>query len=373
MKLFYIYTHDLSNPSIGVFNKIEQQANCFRQAGFDVEKVNMFREKSLQERVINRITFFGNTSNYKNIICDFATVKNSVIYIRFALFDFYAWKLFKMCRKNNNFIVIEIPTYPFKKEINFRSKQFYFQHLFYLKLVRNYISFFVTYSEDNKIYSIDSVPITNGIDLSLYSVKTKCIFKNELHLLVVATLAIWHGVDRVIKGLGIYVHKGGNEKVYLHVVGEGDELKRLKEMVTTEGLEEYVFFYGTLKGKELDDLFDKMHLGVGSLGCHRINIYSASILKSREYCARALPFFISVKLSDFPDNFKYVKYIPADESPVNVDEIIAFAHAVYLNIDMQEEMRSWAEKDLSWERKMLPVIQRIKGGLENQGVWNIQE
>lgn len=360
MKLFYVYTHDISNPSIGVLNKIEQQARCFEKSGFEVVKVNMFRNKSVFERLLNRITFWGNTSNYKNLISDFATVKNSIIYIRFALFDFYAWKLLRMCRKNNNFIVIEFPTYPFKKEINFRSKQFYYQHLMYLQFVRKYIDFFVTYSEDNKIYNIDSIPITNGIDLSVYRVKTKCAFEDELHLLVVATLALWHGVDRVIKGLAEYVCKGGKEKVYLHVVGEGRELKHLKELVIAGGLEKYVFFYGTLKGKQLDDLFDKIHLGIGSLGCHRINIYSASILKSREYCARALPFFISVKLSDFPDDFKYVKYIPADESPVNIDDIIAFARVVYLNEDMQQEMRSWAENNLSWERKMLPVIQRIK-------------
>lgn len=366
MKLFYAYTHDLSNPSIGVLNKIEQQAKCFEQAGFEVVKMNMFRNKSLFERVVNRITFWGNTSNYKCLLSDLATVKNSVIYIRFALFDFYAWKLFKMCRSNGNSIVIEIPTYPFKKEINFRSKQFYLQHLFYLHLVRKYISFFVTYSEDHKIYNIDSIPITNGIDLSFYRVKTNCRLENELHLLVVATLALWHGVDRVVKGLGKYVREGGKEKVCLHVVGEGSELKRLKEMVASEGLEKFVFFYGTLKGKKLDDLFDKMHLGVGSLGCHRINIYSASILKSREYCARALPFFISVRLSDFPADFKYVKYVSADESPINIDEIIAFAHSVYMSTDMQEEMRSWAEDNLSWERKMFPVIQRIKSDSENR-------
>lgn len=371
MKLFYIYTHDISNPSIGVSNKVKQQVKCFEKAGFEVTKVNMFRNKTFLERLINRITFFGNTSNYKNIISDFAAVKDSVIYIRFALFDFYAWKLFRVCRRNHNSIVIEIPTYPFKKEINFRSKQFYIQHLMYLQFIRKYIDFFVTYSEDNKIYNIDSVPITNGIDLSSYSVKIMCPLEKDLHLLVVATLALWHGVDRVVKGLGEYVRKEGKEKVYLHVVGEGSELKHLKEMVVTERLEKYVFFYGTLKGKELDDLFNKMHLGVGSLGCHRINIYSASILKSREYCARALPFFISVKLSDFPADFKYVKYIPADESPVNIDEIIAFAHSVYLNTDMQHEMRLWAENNLSWERKMFPVIQRINSDFLNKQEWNI--
>ena len=243
MELFYIYTHDISNPSIGVLNKIEQQAKCFEKSGFEVVKVNMFRNKSIFERLVNRITFLGNTSNYKNLISDFATVKNSVIYIRFALFDFYAWKFFRMCKNNNNSIVIEFPTYPFKKEINFRSKQFYFQHLMYLQFVRKYIDFFVTYSEDNKIYNIDSIPITNGIDLSAYRVKTKCVFEDELHLLVVATLALWHGVDRVVKGLGKYICKEGKVKVYLHIVGEGNEFKRLKEMVASEGLEEYVFFY----------------------------------------------------------------------------------------------------------------------------------
>ena len=119
-------------------------------------------------------------------------------------------------------------------------------------------------------------------------------------------------------------------------------------------MEDYVILYGKKHGQELDILFDKCDFGIGSLGRHRVGIDKIKTLKNREYAARGIPFIYSETDSDFDDR-PYVLKAPADETPVNIGNIVSFYHQ--LSFTPQEIRSSIA--DLSWKNQMKHVINSV--------------
>ena len=171
----------------------------------------------------------------------------------------------------------------------------------------------------------------------------------ELHLLCVANVSRWHGLDRLLRGLGSY---RGPTRITLHIAGNGSEVSSLKKIIDELGIKGQVIFHGFTTGKDLDDLFTTCHIAVGSLGLHRIGLTEASILKAREYCARGIPYIIACKDPDFPNDFSYIQKVPADESPVSIESIIDFAQRVSEDTGHPMKMREYAVGHLDWSVKM---------------------
>ena len=360
--LYYISVLNPAFPFIGVINKIAAQANSFQKAGYKVSTINLYRKvenRSLFGKIMIRLNPFVDLSNSKDLIIIARSVSNSIFYFRFTLFDFYFLKSLKTLKQNNNIVVIEFPTYPFRKEIPIKRIQFYYMHLFYKIFIKRYIDFIVTYSNHKRIYNIECIRISNGIDINQVPVKTQLSLNDDINAIVVASLSFWHGVDRIIKGLADYYKGNFNRNIILHIVGDGSEKILLQNLVSSLNLSNRVVFYGSLKGKELDLIFEKMHLGVASLGCHRKNLKFTSELKTREYCARGLPFIISANLPDFPIDFKYVKYFPSDESNIDIKKVIEFTETLYKDPFLSNKMRNWAINNLQWDKKLEPVILKL--------------
>jgi hypothetical protein len=95
-------------------------------------------------------------------------------------------------------------------------------------------------------------------------------------------------------------------------------------------------------------------MGIGSLARHRSNIDKIKTLKNREYAARGIPFIYSETDDDF-ENMPYIKKEKADDSPINIDELIKFYKSVTL---CPEEIRNTILNKLSWKNQMDLVIQK---------------
>ena len=135
-----------------------------------------------------------------------------------------------------------------------------------------------------------------------------------------------HGIDYSIYSLHEYnAHYANSTKIVLHIVGDGPELPYLKELTDELGLNENVIFHGFKSGRELDEMFDICHIAIGSLAGFRVGLNELSSLKSREYCARGIPFLMASKDADFPDDFAWVQMVPANENLLDMNLVINFA------------------------------------------------
>lgn len=267
----------------------------------------------------------------------------------------------KQLRSNGVSVVMEIPTYPYDQEYSLpkRISKLFMDRLFRKSLARQ-LDAIVTFSNATKIFGQRTIRISNGIDFD--SIKLKQGHprnSNEIHMIAVAEIHYWHGIDRIVAGLAKYctsVHRD-NPKVYLHIVGEFSGTREREEilpLIAGNQLGDYVILYGQLFGAALDEVFDMADIGIGSLARHRSGITNIKTLKNREYAARGLPFIYSEIDEDF-EQMPYIMKIPADESPIEIKEVVDFFSGVTIT---SKEIRD-SVRELSWKNQMQRVLDSI--------------
>lgn len=252
--------------------------------------------------------------------------------------------------------VMEIPTYPYDQEyITFESKCFLFIDRVFRKRLAKELHAIVTFSNQKEIFGQRTIQISNGIDFESLKLKRNQNREDELHLIGVAEIHYWHGFDRVVAGLADYYSRGPVDcRVYFHIVGDfsGErEKNEILPLIEEYHLEKFVILYGSLYGSELDQLFDRCDIGIGSLGRHRSNITYIKTLKNREYAARGIPFLYSEIDDDF-EKMPYILKVDADESPININRLIEFKLLV---IETPVQIRN-SVKHLSWKNQMEKVL-----------------
>jgi hypothetical protein len=126
------------------------------------------------------------------------------------------------------------------------------------------------------------------------------------------------------------------------------------ELMEKYDIKDNIIFHGQLFGQQLDEVFNQCQFAIGSLARHRSGITVIKTLKNREYATRGIPFIYSEQDSDF-DNQPYVFQAPADESPVNIQQIIDFVDSFKM---YPEEIRRTVEH-LTWKIQMQKVIQEV--------------
>lgn len=111
--------------------------------------------------------------------------------------------------------------------------------------------------EGIKHYKISSKVIPNGFNIEEISVKKW--YSHEIPVFgYVGRLSMYHkGLDLLIKGFKQYLEKG-NPKARLWLVGDGEAKNALREMIYELGLRDNVIFWGSLFGKEKEELMQKM-------------------------------------------------------------------------------------------------------------------
>jgi hypothetical protein len=357
--------------SFGVNKKINGQIKAMKRHGLNMYKIvvknsglyafyegkEFFLKKSFLSKkydfIDKRIIY------YKSILNFIKRYNIEAIYIRYQLSDPFFINFIKKCKNMGLKIFLEIPSYPYEKEIIGLTK---YVDRFFRRFLYKYVDKVITYSDHKTIFGIPTIKISNGIDLEIIKVKEYNNDSDVINLVGVASISKWHGFDRIIEGLSIYYSNNTNIKeIFFHIVGEGHELDNLKKLTKKLNLEKYVIFHGFKSGKELDEIFDKCDIAIGSLGMHRMGLKSGSTLKIREYCARGIPFVIGYRDDDFSYDFKYKYTVVGDDSSINILEIINFYNSIK-NDDYIKEMRKYAKEKISWDAKMKPVISRIVEG-----------
>ena len=381
MRILFLLYFDVDGPNqIGVSKKIQYQINAMEKLGHRVTLGFCSNNKFVLRDSDNERSFeaISGRSHYRKALRGLLLKLYSdyeLIYVRFpGSIDWFIYDTFKRIHKKNAKIILEMPTYPIGGELlgylrKLKGERQYIQyiirstvygmHRILSRRLYHYVDAIVSYSEYQKIWSINTINIENGIDCDNITPKSRNSENSScINMLCVASFAEWHGIDRVIAGLQNYYAQENRPEcdVELTLVGSSPYLDKLLSSIGNE-LSSHLNIKGSLYGRELDEEYDKANIAISSLGMHRIGLKYGSTLKTREYCAKGIPFIYGYIEKGIDNTFKYAFQVAANEDPININEIITFYESIKQD-DYIEEMRKFAKK-YDWKNQMNIVFNKL--------------
>jgi len=194
MKGLYIASITKNRPrDLGVLNKIYGQLDGFKSEEVDMDFIFMkdnyiYRnnEKIKMVRKNNSLYFFKRLCEFFKGNCD----EYKFVYIRYSVANIFLLKLCKIFYKLNIKVILELPTYPYKKELNIYSPALKFlmniADNYVSKNLHKYVENIICFTNDEEIYGIKTISIENGIDLKKIEF-TGYVKQKELNLIAVAS------------------------------------------------------------------------------------------------------------------------------------------------------------------------------------------
>ncbi|WP_321023985.1 glycosyltransferase [Eisenbergiella porci] len=310
-------------------------------------------------------------------ICKKLSIK--AVYFRIFALSWVSDKLFSDLKKVGIKIAVEIPTYPFWKEKwmdvldKFKTGKVLtgckrtltnIVYFIYAHRLKKYVTTIVTFSDIKKLWGVPVTGIANGYAFKELeeekSLKTK---DEDLHLLMVASVRSNHGADRVIKGLSTYIKTGSKRNVIFHIVGDGDAIPELKELVKNlENVEKQVIFHGFMAGQALEDIYKIGDIGISAIGFHRLGVYYASPLKSKEYFAKGLPVVGTTVEHDVlkSKSSEYYLAFPEDDTDIDIEKVCSFYERLQEHNCTNRQIAESATNDFAWKSIMKPIYEQLK-------------
>ena len=377
MKILFLVYHGFSEVS-GISKKIRYQVKGLRENGHEVHVCYYgFATDGHRCRYIDDVVLkdYGRgltaglrqRTDYGPLVDYCRRQGIELVYARsFQNANPFLISFFRRLRQLGVKAVTEIPTYPYDHEFdNFPLSirlGLKVDQLFRNRLSRE-MAAIVTFSDAERIFGQRTIRISNGVDFdSMPLLQPQQPPSGEVHLIGVAEVHLWHGYDRLIRGLGEYYRAGGTPRrqVYFHIVGGvhphdmevGTQYyPGFRALIGEYGIADKIVFHGQLFGQALDRVFNQSQFAIGSLARHRSGITVIKTLKNREYATRGIPFIYSEQDSDF-DHQPYVLKAPADESPIDVGRLLDYIDSHHFQ---PQAIRQTVEH-LSWKRQMQIVI-----------------
>lgn len=200
----------------------------------------------------------------------------------------------------------------------------------------------------------------NGIPIDTISPVPHCSDTNrDITLLGVAGTLWWQGYDRVLQGMSTYKknRKPGTPVLkFVLVGGDATEMPEFHALVDQLSLTDDVICCGFKKGKELEEIYRTVDVGVSSLGCYRRGLTYCSSLKAREYCAAALPFLYAYEDSKIDEKSPFALKLPNDATPIDMDVVVEFVQKCRRDPSIARQERLFAEQNYDWEMIMKQVL-----------------
>ena len=375
MRILFLTYHGFEEAS-GISKKMLAQIKGMRQNGHEVHlcyydiAADGTRCRYVDGKVIrnygkSRFSTLLQRMDYRCINDYCREYAIQLVYVRcFMNASPFNIRLFKRLQADGIKSVMEVPTYPYDGEFATLPLKYRIEHIFdkmFRCKLASYMEAIVTFTDEQEIFGQRTICISNGVDFDSIPLHKPITITNEVHLIGVAEVHLWHGFDRVIRGLGEYYRQrltanSNMPDVFFHVVGGVSEtmMHDFQTIIHEYNIEQYVVFHGKLFGDELTAVFDQCQFAIGSLARHRSGITRIKTLKNREYAARGIPFIYSEEDSDF-DQQPYVLKTPADESPIEICKILDYINHFQIS---PEDIRSSVSL-LSWKYQMKRVIDGI--------------
>jgi len=288
-----------------------------------------------------------------------------LVYIRYSIPFFSYVKTLRILKSICPKVVVEIPTYPHQNEYK-NDRRVWRKPLYpIMEILNRRASIYVDlYSLIGKkvdtCYQRPAINISNGVTVKDIPIKKKAMTENEINIIAVASMAKWHGYDRLISGLYNYISNGGREKVFIHLVGpDGDgSLMEWKSLTNKLRLKDYVLFEGPMYGDDLARMIDKCDIACSALAPYVKGMEDGTSIKVAEYCARGIPFIWTRDENDtlYPIPHSYGGFLN-DDSPIDIDRIVKIVKEIKKETGISEKMRKYAEENLSWNSQYKLILE----------------
>lgn len=363
----YLCTFGIENgerPPSGVETKIAAQIDAFNDAGLQCRFLECVAPSSRLRRGLGSLPFISDGIKWPDLE---QLGKLDFLYIRRPLYSSKEFLRFLAKARSANpgiKIVVEIPTYPYDKELSspvtffaLRKERKYRQYW------KKFVDGIADFSQHDEIFGIPTLPIRNGVNLKSISPRLPHgDSRDAIEGIFAASFGPWHGADLLIEGLYRYYEKGGKRDIVIHLAGGGSLIDELSSQVNTRGLERHVLIHGPLSRSELDCLYDKCTIAFDSLALHRRGqeCLLSSSLKSREYLAKGIPSVYAGTIDLFKDEKPdFTLELPSEEKPLDFQKVVDFHDALYkkeAEEDLILRIRHYAEEWASMEASMESVI-----------------
>ena len=384
-KLLFMTFVDLNNKNVlGISKKVKGQVAALEKK-YKVSVIfpsNNYIYILEKGKTVNKIHVNKGLDNYRSAMLNILKNKVDIESYTYSYFrnistiDNKINEIFKYLSLHT-MLILEIPTYPFDKEIEAHhrllskkkryielliKRYMYYQHKNNIKKLHKYVSLITTFNPIESIWNIEVVSLENGIDTEKIEMRNQISKDDNILILVtVGNLQPWHGLERLINSIDSFEKNNINDKkILLKIIGEGSIRADLENLVKEKNLEKSVIFLGPLSGEALEKQYAEGDLGVGSLGLYKLDLDKASPLKTKEYFAYGLPFIYGYTESELLENSDYTYKVSNDASNIDIGEVINFFTEIKGRDNYRKEMNTIAKKYLTWDAQFDKLIKRLK-------------
>lgn len=360
--MIYITYVDLFDSSYyGITKKIMSQISvfqqCFGRVFYTVYKGQMIYLMEGKQIIDKELAVTRAMCN--KVIEDWLDkYKIKRTYIRYSFADKWFIQFLKDQKKKGIKSVLEIPTYPYDGEVE--DGRVKMEDQYYRKFLSQYMDWVATNSDKKNILGMTCIRLLNGVDIKTQPLHLKNKETKKITLIGVSSMAIWHGYERILKGLFDYYSHNGDYDFLFKIVGSGPEEEKYHFLTKEYGLQSRVEFCGMLGGKDLDKQYELSDVAVSSLGLYKTHIYDVTPIKGAEYCARGIPFICGYNDMRFPEKAEYIMQVPNNEEAVDMEKVIDFYENITAQSEYSKKMRDYAIQHFTWESMMRPIIELLQ-------------
>jgi hypothetical protein len=362
-RVLYLSFVDYADPrDWGVSRKVDGQIRAFETLGYHVDQLKI-EDKCVYINNEYLLKVNGKIDYYLRLplkLLSYFKKKRlgyELIYLRKTFFTplYYCW--FRRLKQLSPYILFEIPTYPYKVEIQGRKLPLLLDDMAFT-LLKPMLYKIITTQDFDQIEGLKTIKIRNGYDFSGELPQRKSKQHDQITLITVSNLSFWHGVERLLYGMKIYndTDLPGKKKIVFHVVGVGDAYSDLLELKEELRLDN-VYFHGAVKGEALQHIYSEADIGIGSFGLYKKGTTFQSSLKNMEYCYQGIPLVLGNHDEDLKD-CDFMLECPNDSTPVDVKRIVDWF--LQLKVSAAEIQRK-GKSLYSWEKQIKIILNDVMG------------